>query len=53
MTAVGWDEDGWDEPEEPAAPATPAYRCEGPCCWTPRRPGLLARIRNAIRPTPE
>ena len=45
MTAVGWDPDGWD-----------GEHCDGPCCHTaprirpPRRPGLLARIRSALRP---
>lgn len=54
MTAVGWDEDGWDEPEQPPAPARPTYRCEGPCCSTwPRKPGLLTRIRTALRLTPK
>lgn len=54
VTAVGWDPDGWDDDEQVLTPTTPVYRCEGPCCWTPPRPpGLLARIRNAIRPTKE
>lgn len=47
MTAVGWDPDGWDDDEQPAAPASavPDYLCEGPCC---RPTGLLARIRGAL-----
>lgn len=46
MTAVGWDPDGRD-----------GEHCTGPCCHTtpqirpPRGPGLLARIRHALRPT--
>lgn len=53
MTAVGWNEDGWDEPQQPPAPDTPAYRCEGPCCWTSphRPPGLLTRLLTALRLT--
>lgn len=48
MTAVGWDADGSE-----------GEHCTGPCCPSdpntrpPRRPGLLARIRNALRPTKE
>lgn len=46
MTAVSWDEDGWDDDPDPA-PAVPAYYCEGPCCQTRR--GLLARLLAALR----
>ena len=48
MTAVGWDPDGSE-----------GEHCTGTCCQTPpdtrppRRPGLLARIRTALRPTKE
>ncbi|MGY1498572.1 hypothetical protein ACW4TU_18565 [Streptomyces sp. QTS52] len=44
MTAVGWDADGSE-----------GEHCGGPCCHTtprirpPRSPGLLARIRKALR----
>ena len=53
MTAVGWDETGWDD-DEPTTPAVPAYYCEDDCCRPPvRRPGLLARLLDALRPTPK
>lgn len=44
MTAIGWDNDGYDD-----------EACNGTCCTTTpapkthRRPGLLTRIRNALR----
>ena len=44
MTAVGWDPDGWD-----------GEHCDGPCRHTaprirpPGTPGLLTRIRRALR----
>lgn len=52
MTAVSWDEDGWDDPEP--APAVPDYFCGERCCWTPPRPpGLLKRLLQSLRPTPK
>jgi len=54
VTAVSWDEDGWDDDEPAPAPTVPAYYCEDPCCRPPTpRPGLLTRLLAAIRPTPK
>lgn len=53
MTAVGWDETGWDddEPTTPETPVVPDYFCGGSCCWTPPRPpGLLKRLLAGLRP---
>lgn len=50
MTAVGWDETGWDDDEPAVAPVVPDYFCEERCCWTPPRPpGLLTRLLQGLR----
>lgn len=51
MTAVSWDEDGWDDEPEPTPTAVvPDYYCEERCCRTPPRPpGLLKRLLQALR----
>ncbi|MFM9563271.1 MULTISPECIES: hypothetical protein [Streptomyces] len=50
MTAVGWDEEGWDDDEPAPTPAVPAYYCEGPCCQA--RPSLLRRLLAALHLRP-
>jgi len=53
VTAVSWDEDGWDEPEPAPASTVPAYYCEDPCCQPAvRKPGILARLLDALRRRP-